>query len=133
MLKIRKDGSGFTIVELIITMLVGGVLVGSTHIILMSQVHLSEQARDLVIVNAYAENKIESLRSIGFAGLTNGTTSIASDLPSELKSPRSGTLQISAYSTAIKKADISITYNDQGKSRTYSYTTYVGELGVGQY
>src|SRR3990167_1283245 len=133
MLNIRKDGAGFTIVELIITMLVGALLVGITHIILMSQVHLSEQARDLVIVNAYAENKIESLRSLGFAGLTDGSSSITGELPSELKSPRTGTLEISTYSAAIKKADISITYNDQGANRTYSYTTYVGELGVGQY
>lgn len=133
MTRIHKNSAGFTIVELLVTMLVGAVIVGSTHVILMSHAHLSQQARDLVIVNAYAENKIESLRSIGFAGLTDGTATITSELPTELNSPRAGTLQISSYSSAIKKVDLSISYNDQGANRTYSYTTYVGELGVGQY
>lgn len=94
---------------------------------------LSHRARDVAAANSYVENKIESLRSTGFLGLNDGTTDLTSELPSELKSPRSGTLVITSQTGAIKRAVVSISYNDQGASRTYSYTTYVGELGVGQY
>ena len=128
-----KNQQGFTIVELIVATIVGSIIVGGVSLIIASQVHLSQRGRDLVIANAYVEHKIEALRSIGFLGLTDGSTSITTELPVELNSPRSGTLQISSFSSAIKKVDISLTYNDQGINRTYSYTTYVGELGVGQY
>lgn len=125
--------AGFTIAELVIGIAVGAIIVSSATLLLTSHLHLSQRSRDLVIANSFVEHKVESLRSIGFLGLANATTDITSEMPSELSTPRSGTLQISAQSTAVKKIDISLTYNDQGATRTYTYTTYVGELGVGQY
>jgi len=124
---------GFTIVELIVAITIGSIIIGGVSLILGSQVHLSQRGRDLVVANAYVEHRIEALRSRGFLGLANGTTDITSELPTELNTPRSASLVISSYTDAIKKVDISLTYNDQGVSRTYSYTTFIGELGVGQY
>lgn len=130
---IERTSKGFTIVELIVAMVVGTIVVASASLIIISQVHLSQRGRDLIILNAYVENKIESLRSIGYLGLSDGTTDIAGELPAELNAPRSGTLQISPQSTGLKKIDVSISYNDQGANRIYSYSTFLGELGVGQY
>ena len=129
----NRSSDGFTIVELLVTMIVGGVLAGSVALFLAQHTHLAQKGRDVSVVNSYVENKVESLRSAGFLSLANGTTDIAAELPSELKSPRSGSLVISEESTSIKQIDISITYSDQGVARTYSYSTYIGELGVGQY
>ena len=128
-----KLSAGFTVVELIMATIIGAIIISSATLVLTSHLHLSQRGRDLVIANAYVEHKVEALRSIGFLGLSNGTADITAELPSELNTPRSGSLQISSYSSAIKEVDISITYNDQGTARTYSYTTYIGELGVGQY
>lgn len=128
----HKD-KGFTIVEIIVAITIGAITIGSAFLILTSQLHLSQRARDLTVVNAYVENKVESLRSLGFLGLSDGSTNVSSELPSELSSPRSGTVQISSFSSSIKKVDVTVNYNDQGTNRTYSYTTYIGELGVGQY
>ncbi len=125
--------AGVTIVELIVAITISSIIIGGVSLIIGSQVHLSQRGRDLVVANAYAERKIESIRSAGFLNLTDGTTDVTTELPSELNSPRSGQLVVSTPSTGMKKVDLSITYNDQGSSRTYSYTTYVGELGVGQY
>lgn len=128
----RKQ-DGYMIVELIVTLIVGAILVGSLHTIVLSHGFLAQRSRDLLVANAFAEQKIESLRSAGYLGLAIGTTNITSQLPAELGKPRSGTVIISTQATAIKKVRIVLTYNEQGKSRTYAYTTYVGELGVGQY
>lgn len=130
---IRRRPEGFTIVELIVGVVVGSLIVGGVSLIIANQVHLAQRGRDLVITNAFVERKVESLRSIGFLGLSNGITDITNELPNELNPPKSAHQQISTFSTAVKKVDISVTYNDQGASRTYTYTTYIGELGVGQY
>lgn len=129
----QDSQSGFSIVELLITLVVAAILILVMNTIFTTQVYISQRARDLALANAYAEGKIESLRSAGFLGLTNGTTSVTNELPAELSNPRNGTLEISDYNTAIKRAVLTITYNEQGKTRTYTYTTFVGELGVGQY
>ncbi|MEX0881358.1 MAG: type II secretion system protein [Candidatus Saccharimonadales bacterium] len=128
-----KKQSGFTIVESIIAMIVGAIMIGSAILILTSGQRLGQKHRDLVVANAFIEQKVEALRSIGFLGLTNGTADITSEMPSELNAPRSGSLQISTPSNGLKKVDLSITYNESGKTRSYVYTTYIGELGVGQY
>ena len=129
----NRGASGFTIVELLVTLVASGILIGSVSVAVTSQGRIAQRGRDLVIANAYAEGKFESLRSVGFLGLTDGTTNITSDLPAELRPPRSGSLVVSPQSGSVKRVVLTITYNDQGDTRTYSYTTYVGELGVGQY
>ena len=129
----RNQTAGFTIVELIVSLVVGSLLVGAASLLGSVYYSLSARALSLTVANSYSENKVEGLRSTGYLGLTDGTTDITSELPGELRSPRSGSLQVSSQSTSVKKIDISITYNDQGAQRTYSYTTYIGELGVGQY
>jgi len=130
---ISANSKGYTIVELLVTMIVGGMLSGSVALFLGLHAHVAQRGRDVSVTNSYVENKIESLRSAGYLSLTNGTTNITSELPDELKAPRSGSMVISDESASIKQIDITVTYNDQGGAKTYSYTTFVGELGVGQY
>lgn len=130
---ITTESKGFTIVELLVTMIVGGLLAGSVALFLAQHTHLAQRGRDVSVTNSFVENKVESIRSAGYLSLTDGTSDITSELPSELKPPRSASLVVSSESASIKQVDISVTYNDQGAARTYTYTTFVGELGVGQY
>lgn len=113
--------------------MVGGIFISSLTLVLVSHLHVSQRARDLVLANAYAEAKIEELRSTGFNGLTIGTSSLSSELPAELNSPKSASLQITSFSAATKQIDLSLNYNDRGRQKTFTYRTYIGELGVGQY
>lgn len=125
--------SGFTLVEILVTLIACAILIVAVNAAVNTQAILAQRHRDMVIANAYANGKIESLRSQGFLALSDGTTDLTSGLPSELKAPRSATLVISAHNASVKEIDLSITYNDHGNPRTYTYTTLVGELGVGQY
>ncbi len=129
----KQSDSGFSVVEIIVAIIVGAITIASAFLVLSAQLHLSQRARDLTVANAYVENKVESLRSLGFLGLSDGSSDVTAELPTELNAPRSGTVQISSFSSAVKKVDITLVYNDQGANRTYTYTTYIGELGVGQY
>ena len=129
----RGNTSGFTIVELLVTLVVGAIFTASVTVFLGLHVHLAQRGRDVAVANSFAENEVEALRSAGYLSLSDGTTDLTSSLPVELNNNRSASLTISSPSTGIKKVDISVTYNDQGAPRTYSYTTYIGELGVGQY
>jgi len=130
---LRPCQGGYTLVEILMAIIVGGLLVGSANIIMVNQFNISQRGRDIVIANSFAEGKMEALRSAGFSGLTNGATDITTDLPSELAPPRNALLTIASQTVAIKKVTLDITYNDQGDRRVYKYTTFIGELGVGQY
>ncbi|MBI2592112.1 prepilin-type N-terminal cleavage/methylation domain-containing protein [Candidatus Saccharibacteria bacterium] len=128
----KNDKSGFTIVELITAAVIGGIVIASASLIINNYSYLSGKGRNLVLSNSFAEAKVEALRSVGYNGLSSGATDITNELPAELSQPRSATLQIGAPSAGLKQIDIAITYSDQGINRSYSYRTYIGELGVGQ-
>lgn len=128
-----RSEQGYSVVELLVAVIVTAILTTAINSIHNSHARLSQRNRDLTVANSFAENKIESLRSAGFLGVNLGSTDITAELPSELQKPRTGTLAITSVNSAIKKVYLTITYNDQGNARTYNYTTYIGELGVGQY
>jgi prepilin-type N-terminal cleavage/methylation domain-containing protein len=128
----EKTSAGFTIVELLVTIALSGIIIGSLSQVVTTYLHLSQRGRYLNLANSYAEAKVETLRNQGYGSLNPGTTNLSSELPSQLPPTRSASMVISSPSGGIKQVDVTVTYTDQGQSNSYGYTTYVGELGVGQ-
>lgn len=124
---------GFTIIELLITIAVVGILIPSLAGFITTLNRLNDRARDLVIINSLTENKVESLRSAGFISLNNGTIDFTNELPATIGEPRSAYYVISTPTTTTKQVDVTVEYNDHGTTQTLTYRTYVGEVGVGQY
>ena len=133
MSKNTHSQAGFTIVELLITIILLALAVPVLGSLVSMLSGVNDRARDLALIHALAENKIESLRSAGFGNLALGTTSFTSELPSSIATPRSAQYVVTSVSTPLKQVQITISYNDHGQTRTLNYRTYIGELGVGQY
>lgn len=127
----RRPG-GYTIVELITAIAVGGFFLTSLSILVSNSLHLGQKVESVVLANAYVEGKVESLRNLGYSTLNDGTTDISGELPAELNSPKSASLEVSSPQDGLKQVEITVSYNDQGTTKTYGYTTYIGELGVGK-
>lgn len=129
----KLNKSGFTIIELLITMAVFGLVIPGLVGLVTTNQRLNDRARDLSTINALVENKVEGLRSISFVGVSNGTYDFSSELPETIAVPRSATYVVSSVSSSLKQIDITITYADYGQTKSLEYRTYLGELGVGQY
>jgi len=127
-----KNTAGFTIVELLVTIALSGIIIGSLSQVVTTYLHLSQRGRFLNLANSYAEAKVETLRNLGYNDISLGTTNISSELPNQLPPTRSASMVVTSPSGGIKQVDLTVTYKDQGQSNSYGYTTYVGELGVGQ-
>lgn len=126
-----KKEAGFSLVELMLAIVVGATFVGSMNLVTDSYTNLGKRNRNLVLVNSYAEAKVEALRNSGYNSISTGTTALNSELPSQLPN-HSGTMTVSQPQAGLKQIDLSINYRDGTISRSYSYRTYIGELGVGQ-
>jgi len=126
-----KQSSGFTIIELVVTVIVGGLLIVATNSAVNSYVSLGQHSKYLILANSFVDGEVESLRNQGYNSINIGASNISSQLPGGLLSPKSATLTVTSPSAGIKQLDISVSYTDGG-TKTYAYTTYIGELGVGQ-
>lgn len=129
----KKAENGFTIIELLVAIAVVGILVPTLVGFVNSLNRINDRAHDLAIINSLAENKVESLRSMGFTALNDGSTDFSSQLPPTIGSPKTASYSVVSENSSIKRIDIEITYNDHGDNKTMTYRTYVGEIGVGQY
>lgn len=129
----KLKSPGFTIIELLITIAVFGFVIPSMTGLINTINGLNDRARELSIINALVENKVESLRSISFVGVNNDTYDFTSELPPTLAKPREATYVVSSVTSSLKQVDITVKYNNQGNEKVINYRTYLGELGVGQY
>lgn len=131
-MKRKSSEGGFTLVELLVSIAVAAIVTGVLSQVVTSYIHVAQRGRYLNLANSFVEAEVEALRNTGYNGLTPGTTNITSQLPVQLPRSRSATMTIGNPAGGLKQIDITVSYNDQGQSNSYSYTTYVGELGVGQ-
>jgi len=128
----RADEKGFTIVELVITIGICGILIPVLAAGLTNLALINNRARDLSLVNSLAQNKAELLRSAGFNSLSAGTTDFTSDLPSTISSPKSASYTVAVPEAGIKTVDIVISYKEVTGTRTVNYKTIISEVGVSQ-
>jgi prepilin-type N-terminal cleavage/methylation domain-containing protein len=131
-MKKRKNQKGFTIVELMVTVVVAGFIIPAVAIALTNLAVINKVARDQALANMIVQNKVETLRSAGYNSLNDGTTSFVAELPNIMGSPRSASYTISTPQTGIKQVNISLSYTEYHKTKNLAYKTYVSELGVGQ-
>ncbi|MEX2006582.1 MAG: prepilin-type N-terminal cleavage/methylation domain-containing protein [Candidatus Saccharimonadales bacterium] len=128
----RQKRHGFSIVELLVAIIVGGIFVMILAQLINISVYTAVKSRDVTLANAFVEAKSEALRSQGYNAISLGTSDISSGLPSKLSKPNSASLEVTQPSEGLKKLYITISYTNQGTSLSYNYTTYIGELGVAQ-
>jgi len=124
--------SGFTVVELVVTIVAAGVIIPAVALALANIIGIDHRARDLTLASSVAQTETETLRSVGYNSLSHGTTSFTSQLPAAMGNPKSANYTISTPETGVKQIDITISYSDYGASHTFTYRTYISELGVGQ-
>lgn len=128
----KSKSAGFTLVELLVAIAVGAIVTGVLSQVVTSYVHVAQRGRYMNLANSYAESKVEALRNTGYNGLNAGTTNLTSELPSQLPPSRSASMIVTSPSSGIKQVDLYVSYKDQGQTNSFTYTTYLGELGVGQ-
>lgn len=136
----KLDQTGLTIVELLVTIAVAAVVITTMTEVTTNFLHTAQRGRYLNLANSFAEGEIEALRNQGYNSLSLGTSSLTSSLPSELPPKSTSSMTVTDPNdpstgspiAGIKQVQITVTYADQGQSNTYTYTSFIGELGVGQ-
>jgi len=124
--------AGFTIVELIITIIVlGGVIITLTNLFLGIQ-NTQNQAGYLESATHAAQREVETLRNDSYNSLTPGQNiDFTNQLPSSLPN-RSGTVVVSTPSTDLRRVDVTVGYKVNGQTRQVTISSTIGVIGISQ-
>ena len=124
---------GFTIVELLVSIVVIGIATASISYMFISIQNIQSQSTMLDTATRAAESEIETLRNDNYTSLTPGETiNFSSSLSPNLPAGSTGEAVISQPSVDIRRVDASVTYNSGGQNHTITVSSLIGAIGISQ-
>jgi type II secretory pathway pseudopilin PulG len=137
---IRHNSGGFTVIELLITLIVVGVVFIAFTTTFAGVENISKKGSDIATASSVAFSKLESYENLNFSSLptTSPTGSLqqvedfSASLPVVLESPRVGKVYINTTSATLKQVDVQITFGSGPSQRFIEYDTFIQKNGVGR-
>jgi prepilin-type N-terminal cleavage/methylation domain-containing protein len=124
--------NGFTLVELVISIAVIGIVVGSVVSLFGTIQSTQRKSGYMETATRSAQREMESLRNNNYNNLTVGQTiNFTSDLPTNLKN-KSGTVAVSEPSPGLKRVDVSVVYYEGSTRQEVKLSSLIGILGITQ-
>lgn len=129
----QSSSRGFTIVELLVTVVVSSLIFLAVSSLFITIAGAQRGTRLLEAASRAGEQQIESLRNENYGSLEPDSTIVFTDqLPDILPEPRSGTAAISQPNEGVRRVDISITYKDGDQNKTVKLSSLIGQIGIAQ-
>jgi len=126
-----KHSDGFTIVELVATIVVFGIASLGIANMFYSMQSIQQQSSHLDIATRAAQREVEMLRNETYNALVVGQPiNFTSDLPSALPKNKSGIVTVTEPSPGLKRVDVSVTYSDGSKQQQVQLSSIIGVLGL---
>lgn len=136
----RNQQGGFTIVELLITLIVIGVVFGAFMTTFTSIQNINKKALDVNAASVAAFTKLEEYENQNYTLLPatspNGelkeVEDFGSTLNTTLEAPRTGKVYINTISPTLKQVVVSVEYGSGGAKRVIQYATFIQRSGLGR-
>jgi prepilin-type N-terminal cleavage/methylation domain-containing protein len=128
-----KDQSGFTIVELIVTIVMLGVVVLSLSSLFVGIQRTQVQTGYIESATRAAQREVEALRNNNYDQLTPGQNiDFTSQLPANLPQTKSGTVVVTEPIPGLRRVDVTVSYTFNGTTRNIELSSMIGEIGIAQ-
>lgn len=129
----KRNEHGFTLVELMVTMIVAGIVITSISTMFLTIQRTQRRTAYLESATRAAQRQVEVLRNRQYNQLTPGVDiDFTSSLPDSLLAPRTGTVEVSEPTAGLRKVDITVTYRDGSDTRPVKLSSLIGVLGITQ-
>lgn len=132
--------SGFTVVELLITLIVVGVVFIAFTTTFAGLENISKKGTDIASASQIAFAKLQAYENFNYNSLpaTTPTGSLvevedfSSSLPTVLEQPRTGKVYINTQTSSIKQVLVRISFGSGSSQRFIEYVTFIQKNGVGR-
>lgn len=138
--RVIVNQGGFSIVELLITLVVIGVVFGAFMTTFTSIQNINKKAIDVNNASVAAFNKLEDYENQNFTALPTTTPGgtltevedFSSTLVNTLESPRVGKVYINTISPTLKQVVVTVEFGGGGSKRIIQYATFIQRSGLGR-
>lgn len=136
----KKNEAGFSVVELLITLIIIGVAFGAFVTTFTSIQNIFKKGIDINTASSLAAAKLEEYENLNFNSLPNTTPSgslqqvedFSASLPSTLEKPRTGIVYINTVSGTLKQVVVDIKFGSGASQRQIQYADFIQKYGIGR-
>lgn len=129
---IRANLHGFTLPELLVTIVVIGIAFMGLSSIFISIQRMQVKTAYLESATRSAQREIESLRNINYNNLTAGQNIDFSDQLVDLPTGSTGNVTVTEPSPGLKRVDVTVTYSYEGQAKNVNLSSLIGVIGIAQ-
>ncbi|MFO0886985.1 MAG: prepilin-type N-terminal cleavage/methylation domain-containing protein [Candidatus Saccharimonadales bacterium] len=129
---IRANLHGFTLPELLVTIVVIGIVFMGLSSIFISIQRMQVKTAYLESATRSAQKEIESLRNINYNNLTAGQNIDFSDQLVDLPTGSTGSVAVTEPSPGLKRVDVTVTYSYEGQTKNVNLSSLIGVIGIAQ-
>lgn len=127
------DEKGYTLVELVITILVFGVITASVTNLFLTVNQNQVRSNYLETAARAAQREVESLRNSNYGSLTPGEDiDFTGQLPDILPPDKNGSVEVSEPISGLRRVDVTVSYTLQDKTQQVKLSSLIGEIGITQ-
>lgn len=139
-IKIKENQSGFSAVELLITLIIIGVFFGSFTLAFTSIQSINKKANDVMDANQLAFSKVQEYENKSFnnipapspGGSLVEVENFSASLPVKLENPRVGKVYVNTVSPTLKQVVVQIEFGSGSSVRRVQYGDFIQLQGVGR-
>lgn len=129
---LSKNSTGFTMAELLVTIIVIGIVFTGVSSIFISIQRAQVKTSYLESATRSAQKEIESLRNRNYNNLTTGQLIDFTDDLVDLPSGSVGTVAVTEPTPGIKRVDVTVSYNYEGQTKNVNLSSLIGVIGIVQ-
>ncbi len=138
--KAKNSQEGFSVVELLITLIIIGTAFGAFMIIFTSIQSINKKGLDISSANSLAFAKSQEYENKSFAAITATSPAgtlvevedFSSSLPTTLASPRVGKVYVNTSSATLKQVVVNVTFGSGSEQRQIQYADFIQAKGLGR-
>lgn len=127
-----KKESGFTLVELLVSLSVIAVVIGTVVSLVLTVQNTQRSTSRMESATRAAQREVESLRNNNYTSLTAGTPiDFTGQLPDNLPRKK-GTVTVSEPNDGLKRVNVTVEYYEGQSKKEVKLSSLVGILGITQ-
>lgn len=128
---IKLSSNGFTLVELLVTIILIGVVFTGLSSIFIGIQRIQVHTAYLDSATRAAQREIESLRNLNYNNLAAGTSiDFSGELPATMPAGSTGTVVVTEPSPGIKRLDVTVRYTYGGTTKNVQLSSLIGVIGI---